>query len=131
MPGAEVRIQGCEVRDGDLWLPASSLPSVGWELKPEGVCRDDVCVPLPAGREAEFTDGQRFNLAAFARLMAMPSARHAATDAWAFGDSSEHRNEALASLRAPDFALPDLQGRTHRLSDYRGHKVFLVAWASW
>jgi peroxiredoxin len=32
---------------------------------------------------------------------------------------------------APDFTLPDLDGRMHSLSDYRGKKVFLLAWASW
>jgi peroxiredoxin len=37
----------------------------------------------------------------------------------------------LASLEAPDFALPDWQGRPHRLSHYRGRKVLLATWASW
>ena len=37
----------------------------------------------------------------------------------------------LRSGEAPDFALPDLSGRMHRLSDYRGKKVLLYAWASW
>jgi peroxiredoxin len=33
---------------------------------------------------------------------------------------------------APDFALPDLAGRTVRLSDFRGRKaVFLNFWATW
>jgi peroxiredoxin len=32
---------------------------------------------------------------------------------------------------APAFALPDLDGRRHRLSDHRGNKVLLVTWASW
>jgi hypothetical protein len=27
--------------------------------------------------------------------------------------------------------LPDLDGNLHRLSDYRGKKVLLSAWASW
>ena len=36
-----------------------------------------------------------------------------------------------AGQPAPDFALPDPSGRIHRLSDYRGKKVFLVTWASW
>lgn len=31
----------------------------------------------------------------------------------------------------PDFALPDLDGKTVRLSDFRGKRVALVAWASW
>ncbi len=32
---------------------------------------------------------------------------------------------------APDFCLPDLDGKLHRLSDYRGKKVFLFHFASW
>ena len=32
---------------------------------------------------------------------------------------------------APDFALPDLAGTTHRLSDYRGKIVFVNLWATW
>ena len=32
---------------------------------------------------------------------------------------------------APDFSLPDINGQPHRLSDYRGKKVFLATWASW
>lgn len=41
------------------------------------------------------------------------------------------RARRLASLQAPDFTLPDLDGRLHSLSDHRGRKVFLVAYASW
>jgi peroxiredoxin len=32
---------------------------------------------------------------------------------------------------APDFLLPTLDGRQVRLSDYRGHVVFLNFWATW
>jgi len=41
------------------------------------------------------------------------------------------RARALASLEAPDFTLPDLDGRLHTLSNHRGKKVLLVAYASW
>ena len=41
------------------------------------------------------------------------------------------RARALASLEAPDFTLPDLDGRLHTLSAQRGKKVLLVAYASW
>ncbi|MEK4228913.1 thiol-disulfide oxidoreductase ResA [Solibacillus sp. FSL H8-0538] len=32
---------------------------------------------------------------------------------------------------APDFALVDLNGNTHRLSDYEGQGVFLNFWGTW
>jgi peroxiredoxin len=32
---------------------------------------------------------------------------------------------------APDFTLPDLDGSTHRLSDYRGKVVLLNLWTTW
>jgi len=47
------------------------------------------------------------------------------------GAAAADRAGALTSLMAPDFSLPDLQGRLHSLSEHRGKKVFLVAYASW
>jgi hypothetical protein len=47
------------------------------------------------------------------------------------GVGAAARGAALASLEAPHFALPDLAGRVHALSEQRGRKVLLVAWASW
>jgi hypothetical protein len=41
------------------------------------------------------------------------------------------RAAQLASLEAPDFSLPDLDGRRHSLAEHRGKKVLLVAYASW
>jgi hypothetical protein len=32
---------------------------------------------------------------------------------------------------APAFALPDLEGRTRRLDDYRGKALLLFFWATW
>jgi hypothetical protein len=47
------------------------------------------------------------------------------------GTPADARGRRLASLEAPDFALPDLGGRIHTLARQRGKKVLLVAWASW
>ena len=35
------------------------------------------------------------------------------------------------AVPAPGFTLPDLDGETHRLSDYRGQVVVLNFWATW
>jgi peroxiredoxin len=32
---------------------------------------------------------------------------------------------------APDFTLTDIEGKTHKLSDYRGKEVLVEIWATW
>ncbi|OAI40662.1 hypothetical protein AYO38_05510 [bacterium SCGC AG-212-C10] len=116
----------------DLWLATDSLKAAtGWELKPEGACKDDVCVPIPLQREREFVRDGAFNIAALAKYLGQPFAADVDHHAWVIGEAAAARSEALRSLQAPDFALPDLDGVEHSLSDYRGKKVFLASWASW
>jgi hypothetical protein len=91
---------------------------VGWEAKPEGLCRGDACVPFPV-------DEGRVDLAAFAERLGAPVAREG--DVWSFGEPP--RRAPLAT--APDFTLPELGGRLRSLSELRGRKVLLVTWASW
>ena len=76
-------------------------------------------------------DGDRLDLAAFWRHAGWPVAHDAASQLWVLGEDAARRAHALASLQAPDFELPDLDGHLHRLSDYRGRRVFLATWASW
>ncbi len=117
---------------GGLWLSAHDLKRVsGWEFKPQGFCKGDVCVPVHGARMTEFVDGGRYNLAALASLLGQPVATDAEHHAWCFGESAAERKRILTSLEAPDFSLPDLDGKMHSLSDYRGKKVFVVSWASW
>ena len=128
----EHTIRAAESRGDALWALAAEVgAATGWEAKPEGLCQGDVCVPLPAGREREFVDGGRINLAAIWRHLGRPVLHSARGDVWVLGESAQQRTAALASLEAPDFTLPDVTGRMHRLSDYRGKKVLLVTWASW
>jgi AhpC/TSA family len=118
-----------------LWITtADLLRATRFEIKPQGVCRDELCFPLPKPRQKEFLRNQSgkawFNLTSFASLVSQPVAHDAPTSTWYFGLRSDQR-QALASLRAPDFTLPDIQGKRHSLSDFRGKKVLLVTWASW
>ncbi len=118
-----------------LWITTADLTrATRFELKPQGVCRDQLCFPVPKARASEFvrknSGATLFNLLTFAQLVNQPVAHDAALSTWYFGLRSDQR-QGLASLRAPDFALPDMAGKMHSLSDFRGKKVLLVTWASW
>jgi hypothetical protein len=115
-----------------LWLGAGeAAAATGWSLKPEGLCRGDVCVPVPNDRAQAFAADGKVNLAAFWDHMSMPAAHSREGDVWALGEASAVRANDLRSLQAPDFTLPDLNGVGHSLSDHRGKKVLLATWASW
>jgi len=120
----------------DLWITASDLTrATRFVIKPQGICRDELCVPLPKNRKAEFLSRKGsttwFNLTEFARLIKQPFVADQKNAIWYFGSPAAEQNHHLASLEAPNFALPDLNGKLHSLSDFRGKKVLLVTWASW
>jgi len=111
-----------------LWLAAADAALVtGWTLKPEGMCRDDQCVPLPSTA----VRGGRVDVEAFWRRLGNPVLCADDRETWVLGVGADDRNAALAGLLAPGFTLPDLAGRSHTLSDLHGRKVLLVTWASW
>jgi hypothetical protein len=111
-----------------LWIRKTDLPRINdFELKPQGACRADICIPIPR----TMMRGAYFNLTAFAqrvgqRVLADPAAR-----VWSFGEIPVVRGSFLESRIAPEFAVPDRRGRPVRLSQFRGKKVLLVTWASW
>ncbi len=117
--------------DGErVWLsPEAVRESLGWELKPEGLCRGAVCIPLSAGSSPVGDGG--VDLAGLAAILRRPIALDLSERAAYLGAPAHERSEALASLDAPDFTLPDLDGRPHSLVAYRGKKVLLIAYASW
>jgi peroxiredoxin len=129
--GPAISVSGLAEGD-DLWLLEADFSAVsGFALKPEGLCRDEVCYALPRGREGELARDGSINLAGFCRLRGGVVVHTEAGDVWAFGDTADERAARLEGLEAPDFRLPDVNGQLHSLSDYRGRKVFLTTWASW
>jgi hypothetical protein len=92
----------------------------GWQIKPEGACKAEVCVPL--GRPA------RFDLVATAERLRMALVHDEDAGLWALGPETLG-DRALASAEAPELELDDVGGRPFRLSSLRGSKVLLVAWA--
>ena len=103
--------------------------ALGWELKPQGLCRGEQCLLVPS-RDALVRDGT-IDLATLASLLGRPLAMDTDEGVACLGGAAEDRARQLQSLEAPDFTLPDLDGRPHTLAGFRGKKVFLVAWASW
>ena len=95
----------------------------GWRLKPEGACRGPVCVPMPA-------QGPTVTLDVLAERLGTGVVHDDQHGLWALGPSTVS-GRALESTEAPDFTLPDLDGRPFRFDSLRGQKVVLVAWASW
>ncbi|MCU1361714.1 MAG: hypothetical protein JWN99_3003 [Ilumatobacteraceae bacterium] len=102
-----------------LDLDAASFQSgTGWQIKPEGACKGDVCVPL-AGP---------FDLTQAAARLGMALVHDQQHGLWALGPESL-TDHALVTAQAPDLVLDDIDGNEFHLSSLRGQKVVLVAWA--
>jgi hypothetical protein len=109
--------------------PDALAASLGWKLEERGLCHGDACAPV-ADRAALLGEGGA-DVAALAGLLGRPFVLDEAEGVAAIGGAAADRAARLASLEAPDFELPDLDGQIHRLSDHRGKKRLLIAWASW
>ena len=114
------------VDEGTVTIAPAAL---GWTLDAVGLCRGDVCVPVRD--RARLVRGAGVDLHELARLLDRPLALDVDERVAVLGASAERRAGDLASLAAPDFALTDLEGRVHRLSDAHGKKRLLVTWGSW
>jgi hypothetical protein len=90
----------------------------GWALRPEGACRGDICVPL-SGRE----------LPELAERLSLAVVHDAEEGLWCLGPAIEP--VLPAGARAPDWELPDLDGRLHSRSEHLGRKLLVLAWAPW
>jgi hypothetical protein len=105
--------------------PKAFEARTGWAIKPQGACKGDVCVPLPAGAQAVGL----LDAAVLSERLGMPLIRDDATGTYALGPEAMGR--VLTTAEAPEVVLPDINGNEFRLSSLRGQKVLMVAWASW
>ena len=105
--------------------PGELERQTGWELKPEGLCKGDRCVPLPDGSGA---DGV-VDLTVVAERLGMPLVHDDRHELWALGPEAGDR--VLASAQLPSIVVADVDGRPFDLASLRGEKVLIAAWASW
>ncbi|HEU5152313.1 MAG TPA: TlpA disulfide reductase family protein [Iamia sp.] len=102
--------------------------ATGWALKPEGLCRGDVCVPL-LGR-AVATDDGRIDLAGWAAALGLALAVDTDHGVAALAHGADAPAAGVGDL-APDLELPTVDGTVERFGDLAGRKRVLVTWASW
>jgi hypothetical protein len=98
----------------------------GWDIKPQGACKGEICIPLPS---LVTTQEGLIDIQKLAEKLNMPLIQDETAGLWCLGP--EAGGKALTTAVAPDFELPDWQGQTFQFSSLRGKKVLLVAWASW
>ena len=120
----------------DLWVHPQDLGRINdFVLKPEGACLDDICVPVLQDRDSAIfvhrQDKPWINVSELADRLQQGWVSNAENRVWSFGQVPATRSAFLDSAIAPDFELPDRDGNPVRLSDFRGKKVLLLAWASW
>jgi hypothetical protein len=126
----EVRTVDGTATDGRILIAPDQLDeAIGWELKPEGLCRQDTCVPV-WGTAGLFV-GDRLDVAAVARALGRPVVVESEARIAAMALDAEDRRQALEALHAPPFTLDDLRGHAHSLAEWAGQKKLLVAFSSW
>jgi hypothetical protein len=116
--------------DGRFLIEPDALPqATGWQLKPEGLCRDDICVPV-RDRGALFA-GDHLDVTAVAAALGRQAVVDTNAGVAAIALPAEERRRALTEQHAPDFTLSDLDGTPHSLDEWRGRKKLLLAFSSW
>lgn len=107
-----------DVTDGTVVIGADDLlRATGYELKPEGLCRGEVCIPFP-------NDGERVELHAVADKLGRALVAADGVAAMAGDQMSRGQRGTLQDLE-----LPDLDGNVVRPEV--GRRTILIAWASW
>jgi hypothetical protein len=111
-----------------LWIHARDLPRLnGFELKPNGACRGDLCMPIPA----DIIRGDTVNITAFAARAGQSVVAEPGVQVWSFGEMPALGGGLAHSRIAPDFTVPDRLGRPVHLAGFRGKKALVMTWASW
>jgi hypothetical protein len=117
--------------EGLLISPEDLSRINGFELKPEGACYEDLCIPLNQNLFVTESGKQWFNLAAFAELLEQPYVVDHEAKVWSFSEIPAKRQNMMVNGMAPDFEVIDREGKVIRMADFKGKKALIVTWSSW
>lgn len=102
----------------------------GWDLRPEGLCSGEACVPVADRTALEPAPGV-IDLAVAVTLLDRPVVVDADARVVAVGVPRADRRRALVDREAPTFTLPDLDGTPRSLDELRGDTTVVVTFSSW
>ena len=103
----------------------------GFELKPEGACYADMCIPLNDKLLLTHEGEQWFDLTVFADLLGQSYVVDREAGVWSFAEIPAKRRNMMVDAMAPDFEVNDRKGNVVRMADLKGKKVLIVTWSSW
>ncbi len=106
--------------------PDEFFEQTGWEAKPEGLCRGEVCVPSPGARRPDGT----IDVSVVAERLSMPLLRDEHSDTWVLGPSALS-GRALDTAVVPPLSLSNFDGSPFDFTSLLGRRIILAAWASW
>ena len=109
----------CESRDTELpnaaaegealWLGRADIErATGWAWKPEGLCRDITCMPLPRRADKSMVNGDKLDVAAFWRHAGWPVVHDETSQLWVLGEGAARRADALSSFPLCQYDLRHL-----------------------
>ncbi len=131
---AATEIEAALVEDDQLWVAVDQVHHVnGFDPKPEGFCSADLCIPIPKSNDwrMQHDGNEYFNVTRLATKFDQAVAVDKSKSIWSFGSVPMLSSRLLASGIAPDFELPNREGKLIKLSDFYGKKVLVLTWASW
>jgi hypothetical protein len=115
---------------GQFAIPLNDFEIItGWKLKPEGLCIDQICVAVRDPKS--LTNQTEIDIVEFARITNQNIVVDHVRKIAALGEHADTRSEAMTTLDAPDFTLPDIHGKQISFSDFNRRKRLLLAWSSW
>lgn len=129
--GNTIRLDETGSGAGLLIRPEDLQRVNGFELKPEGACYQDMCIPMNDRLLVEQDGRQWFDLTAFADLLEQPYVADEEERVWSFAEIPAKRENMMVNAMAPDFEVTDREGKVIRMADFAGKKALIVTWSSW
>jgi hypothetical protein len=129
--GRRIQLDHVGPGSGLLVSPADLTRLNGFEVKPQGACFEELCIPLNDTVLKQQADATWIDLEAFANLLEQPFVADREAGVWSFGEIPHKRSRTLDNAQAPELEVTDRAGQVWRLADLKGKKALIVTWSSW